>query len=82
MNDFRMFDSYRKEWTRNNGGKAYCSVDHLLRFWRQNKGEYLAPLFGDNLILEKDIVYDKPHDQLRSEMYQVLERYEASATKS
>lgn len=81
MNDFRMFDSYRKEWTRNNGGKAYCSVDHLLRFWRQNKGEYLAPLFGDNLILEKDIVYDKPHDQLRSEMYRVLECYDSFCNK-
>jgi len=77
MKDMKMFDSYRKDYTRNTSGKAYCSVEHLLRFWQENKAQYLAPLFGDELILEKKVTYDKPVDQLRSEMYRVLENFDA-----
>ena len=76
MNDMKLFDRYRKDWTRTNGSSTYCSVDHLLRFWKENKAQYLAPLFGEDLILERDIVYDKPYDVIRNEMYNVMDKYE------
>ena len=76
MNDMKMFDSYRKDYTRNTSGKAYCSVEHLLRFWNANKGEYLKSMFGDQLILERDIVYDKPHDAIQSDMYNMIDNYD------
>ena len=75
MNDFKQFDAYRREYTRNNSGEEYCDIDHLLRFWRENKAQYLAPLFGDKLILEKEISYDKPQQQLSREMREAIHDY-------
>lgn len=68
---FKLFDSYRKQNTdpRND---SYCDVEHLLRFWRKNKGEYLRPLFGDQLILEKEVEYERDREQLREDMHQML----------
>ena len=68
MNDFRLFDIYRKENTHPNRGDNYCDVDYLLRFWRQNKEEYLAPLFGDSLIMERPIEYIRSDEELRRDM--------------
>ncbi len=68
MTDFSMFDAYRRENTINQGSHEYCDVDHLLRFWREAKGQYLVPLFGDKRIIERPITYNGNSDELRSDM--------------
>lgn len=67
----KLFDAYRKQNTEPNHDQ-YCDVDFLLRFWRENKQKYLAPLFGDQLILEKEVEYERGKDQLREDMYQMI----------
>lgn len=75
MNDFNLFDTYRKENTHPNGNAKYCSVEHLLRFWRENKGKYLMPLFGDKLILEREVSYNKSEDELHDDMNRMLHEH-------
>ena len=72
MNDFRLFDMYRRENTQTNHNGDYCDIDHLLRFWRESKGEYLAPLFGDKLILERPIEYNRSQDELGRSMEEMI----------
>ena len=67
----KLFDAYRKQNTEPQN-EDYCDIDFLLRFWRENKGKYLAPLFGDKLILEKEVEYARGRDQLREDMYQMV----------
>lgn len=73
MTDFSMFDTYRRENTNNTGDHDYCDVDYLLRFWRAAKAEYLQPLFGDQLIMERPITYERTSDELRTDMANMLE---------
>ena len=68
---FKLFDAYRRENT-NPNHDTYCDVDFLLRLWRENKGQYLAPLFGDKLILEKEMEYERDREQLRDDMYAMI----------
>ena len=68
---FELFDSYRKQNT-NPDHENYCDINYLLRLWKENKAKYLAPLFGDKLILEKEIEYERDHSQLREEMYRII----------
>ena len=75
MNEFEMFDLYRKNHTKIQGrreGEGYCDVDYLLRVWKENKSKMLAPLFGDKLILEKNISYNRPQEDMSREMGSVL----------
>ena len=67
----KLFDAYRKQNTEPNHDN-YCDVNYLLRLWKENKGQYLAPLFGDNLILEKEVEYERGRDQLREDMYRMI----------
>jgi len=78
MNDFSMFDAYRRQYTRNYGNHDYCDVDHLLRFWRENKAQYLQPLFGDKLILERPIEYTRSNEELYSDMEDMIDNYRDS----
>lgn len=75
MTDFSMFDVYRRENTINQGSHGYCDVDHLLRFWREAKAEYLMPLFGDQLIMERPITYKRNDDELRGDMCRMCEEH-------
>lgn len=72
MKDFELFDIYRRENTHPNKNDAYCSVEHLLRFWREAKGEYLMPLFGDKLIMERPIEYTRTEDELNRNMEDMI----------
>ena len=71
MNDMTLFDAYRKQNTEPNHDD-YCDVEFLLRLWRENKGQYLRPLFGDKLILEKEVEYERGKEQLREDMYKMI----------
>lgn len=79
MNDFEIFDAYRKIYTESNTGHgAYCDIDYLLRFWRKNKSEYLTKMFGDKLILERPIEYIRADNEMRDEMLHTCEEYQTS----
>ena len=75
MENMKLFDAYRKENTNSNGHNGYCDVDYLLRLWKENKAQYLRPLFGDKLILEKKVVYNKGRDLLAREMDHTIRNY-------
>ena len=75
MNDFHLFDVYRRKHTRNNGTHDYCDVDHLLRFWADAKSQYLTKLFGDNLILEKEIFYKANTDEIADNLHAMVGDY-------
>lgn len=68
---FELFDAYRKENSRSHN-EDFCDVDYLLRFWRENKGQYLIPLFGDKLILEREVEYTRSNEDLRDDMRQMI----------
>ena len=63
---FEQFDFYRKQYTNNTSYKQYCSIDQLLRVWKQQKGIMLSKLFGNNLILEKHFAYRRSPEEVSS----------------
>ena len=80
MSQFEMFDAYRRQHTYNENDRDYCDVDHLLRFWRENKGMYLSRLFGDKLILERPIEYTRDSEELSRDMSEMIDSYRNDAT--
>lgn len=42
-------------------------LKHILRFWNSEKASYLFKMFGEELILSKDIVLKKPIEELSKE---------------
>lgn len=75
MTNFDIFDAYRRANTENQADTDYCDIDHLLRFWREAKGKDLLPMFGDQLILEQPIVYEKTQDELAYDVAAMLEKH-------
>lgn len=47
-------------------------LDHILRFWDKAKQKYLFPMFGNELILKREINYVKESGELCNEMYRAL----------
>lgn len=54
-----------------NGGIT-APLDHILRFWDKAKQQYLFPMFGEQLILKKEINYVKDAGELSNEMYRAV----------
>lgn len=73
-NEYRMMDDYRKEYAaysykENLNLENFVSSKILLQEWSYAKQKnYLNKLFGDKLILEKEIEYVKPFEDLKAEM--------------
>lgn len=51
------------------------SMDYLLRFWKDAKDQYLYKMFGDNLIIEKEIKFEKSFEQLQDDMRKKVTDY-------
>ena len=49
----------------------FIPVIDLLREWESKKSEYLATLFGDNLIMTKTIKYEKSFEELQDELIEM-----------
>lgn len=62
------------------GGSVKTTIDHLLRFWEANKSKYLFQMFGNELILNREIVYKKSLEDLKEELDEVLYGYDHSDT--
>lgn len=62
------------------GGTVKTTIENLLRFWAREKSEYLLPMFGGELILQKELVYKKSISDLEDEMNRKFYHYDASET--
>lgn len=49
-----------------------AELSHLLRFWEVGKEEYLYKALGEKLIIEKEITYAQPENQLRQALSQSM----------
>lgn len=47
-------------------------LDHILRYWDDNKRKHLNQLFGGELILEKEICYERPENLIYREVSRAL----------
>lgn len=54
------------------GGEVKASFDHLFRLWDASKSEYLFNIFGQELILQKNIVYKKTMEDLEDGLTNAL----------
>ena len=50
-------------------GSLRAELEYVLRFWDKSKYKYLTNMFGDKLILKKEIEFEKDFSELLSEMY-------------
>ena len=51
-----------------NNNTSMASLEHILRFWKKNKEQYLFSLLNNQLIFSKEIVYNKTINQLMEEL--------------
>lgn len=72
-----------KAYIENYGAEDQCDgidgiaapLDHILRFWDFAKSRYLGNMFGDKLILEKEVKFEKPQGVAESAIYNQLLNY-------
>ena len=76
-NDKSMMRDYIREYA----SRDAASLDFLLRFWNQNKGEYLYKMFGEKFQLSKDIEWAKPKSKIMSELYDLYNRNNSAANR-
>lgn len=69
-----IFDSYRRAYGPHCDNEDYefhkyiRPVEEVLQPWAVAKSHFLGDLFGDSLILEKMVTYEKPIDEIEDEM--------------
>lgn len=66
-----LMDAYISDYAIEHSDKR-ADIDYILRIWAENKAKYLNNLFGNKLILEKEICYEKDVDQMASEIDELL----------
>lgn len=54
--------------------KPLADFNHIFRFWAENKSKYLSSLFGDKLILERDIVTEQPFTEIEREIQKACDK--------
>ncbi len=67
----KQFDVYRTDYADVERCTTKCSVETLLAPWATNK-ERLWKMFGEKLILTKEVEYERDFEELRSEMERML----------
>ena len=66
--EFEMIED-RRGWAGNCNRSSYCSPQALLCIWEKEKKRWLADLFGDKLILKKEVTLEEPDDIIRDAMW-------------
>lgn len=69
--DLATFDSYRRAFAQSENGSIcenFVSGDSILHMWHEAKSQHLFRIFGDKLILEKPITYNKPIPAISQEI--------------
>lgn len=67
-----MFD-YVTEYA-TNGDSGHADMDTLLRCWNEAKSKYLYKLLGNQFIIKKTLVYNKPVSKLENELSEKFNR--------
>lgn len=71
VSEKHMIEDYIDEYAVDNKPRS-VDVDYILREWAEKKSQYLARIFGNQLILSKKIAYSKPTQILSNELYDVI----------
>lgn len=80
-NELSMIEKYIDEYAFNNGeGGRKSPAKYLLREWDRAKSEYLAPLFGDSLILSKRVEYYETAEQISGKIADFFTDLEFAST--
>ena len=48
-------------------------IDKLLNIWSAQKNKYLYRLMGEQLILEREVIYNKPVSEVRNSIYRSID---------
>lgn len=79
--EFGIMDRYRRAYAVSNDagstGACYTPMDEILREWSEAKSKYLYKLFGEELILEKEIHYEKGSDEIAKSISKVFDSWNA-----
>lgn len=78
--DMTQFRKYAERCAdlRDSGFNMRCDdPNYILRFWQENKEKYLYDLLGQELIVSKEVVYERDKEDLAEEMQSVISRYHA-----
>lgn len=72
--DYQLIDTYRRNFAINENESRECDCDHdftsihsLLTEWADAKEQQLGKLFGDQLVLRKDISIHKSYNELKDD---------------
>lgn len=70
----KQFDSYRKNYADVECCSSPMKVEHLLSDWAESKSD-LWQMFGEQLILTKEVTYQRGFEELREEMEIMLTKH-------
>lgn len=73
--DMELFDQYRQMHASDGDGlskEVMASVDHVLRIWKEQKSQYLFKLLGEEVIVTKNVQFDKGNDMLFADFTALL----------
>lgn len=84
-NEIDMIDAYRKNYSISNGASIlnsyFATAREVLYEWQVAKNQHLFKLFGGNLILSKDVSYEKSADEASGELDDMLWEWYGSGRK-
>lgn len=77
LTNTRELIDYIGAYSRNSFGvtDVNCQLDHILRFWRENKSEYLYKLLGNKFMVSKSIEFTKRDYELQAAMSELLDEF-------
>ena len=76
-NEYKMLDLYRQWYsfhTDGSGNKPVAPIKEVLGEWERSNQD-LYKLLGENLIITKDFSYEKGHDEIYNELYDIFDKY-------
>ena len=82
--DMTQFRKYAERCAdlRDSGFNMRCDdPNYILRFWQENKEKYLYDLLGQELIVSKDVVYERDKADLIDDMHNVIARFYSFSCK-
>lgn len=76
-NKFIQFRNYRHRYAgaTRAASNSFNENDFVLRYWEENKADYLTKLFGDELILSKEVQYTQSKDELEKKIIELRRKY-------
>lgn len=81
--EYKMLTKWRDWYAWENEPASTCQtipIREVLHEWADEKQE-LYELLGKNLVITKDVTFQKGEEELRSDMYNALDRYSRSSTR-